>query len=140
MILAVDVDYKQNNEAIIAGILFENWESKEITKEVIVKIDKVEEYISGEFYKRELPCIMTLLDKLSKLPDSIIVDGYVYLNNNKKGLGGYLYEALNEKKPIIGVTKNSFKNISTDTYLYRSESKKPLFITSSGIEQQEAKK
>jgi len=97
MILAVDVDYKQNNEAIIAGILFENWESKEITKEVIVKIDKVEEYISGEFYKRELPCIMTLLDKLSKLPDSIIVDGYVYLNNNKKGLGGYLYEALDEK-------------------------------------------
>ena len=97
MILAVDVDYKQNNEAIIAGILFENWESKGITKEVIVKIDKVEEYISGEFYKRELPCIMTLLDKLSKLPDSIIVDGYVYLNNNKKGLGGYLYEALDEK-------------------------------------------
>ena len=51
-----------------------------------------------------------------------------------------MYDALDEKIPIIGVAKNSFQNISTDTYLYRGESKKPLFITSSGVEQQEAKK
>jgi deoxyribonuclease V len=140
MILAVDVDYKANNEAIIAGIIFENWEEKEIIKEVIVKIDNVEEYISGQFYKRELPCILALLERLPKLPDYIIVDGYVYLNDNKKGLGGYLYQSLDEKIPIIGVAKNSFQNISTDTYLYRGESKKPLYITSAGIEQKEAKK
>ena len=113
MILAVDVDYKENNEAIIAGILFENWEEKEIIKEVIVKIDKVEEYISGQFYKRELPCILTLLKKLEKLPDCIIVDGYVYLDENKKGLGGYLYQALDEKIPIIGVAPWGQDRLST---------------------------
>jgi len=36
------------------------------------------------FYKRELPCILKLLDKLEQPPSCIVVDGYVFLDGKKK--------------------------------------------------------
>jgi len=40
-------------------------------------VEKVEGYKSGEFYKRELPCIKALLEEHNLTPDCIIVDGFV---------------------------------------------------------------
>ncbi|MCJ8155622.1 hypothetical protein MKJ01_17835 [Chryseobacterium sp. SSA4.19] len=41
-----------------------------------------------------------------KVGDSIIVDGYVTLDNDGKlGLGGYLYDAMGQKVPVIGLAK-----------------------------------
>ena len=55
------------------------------------------------------------------------------------GLGAYLYEALNKEIKIIGVAKSEFRDILSDTYLYRGESKKPLYITSAGVDLEVAK-
>ena len=140
MILAVDVDYRKNNHAVIAGIVFKNWQDEEATKIIVTNLDNIEDYISGQFYKRELPCILKLLNEIQYTLKCIVIDGYVFLDENKKGLGAYLYEALDKKIPVIGVAKTAFKNISSDTYLYRGESKKPLYITAAGIELEEAKK
>ena len=30
MILAIDVDYRENNYAVIAGVMFENWQDKDV--------------------------------------------------------------------------------------------------------------
>ncbi|WP_333809340.1 endonuclease V [Flavobacterium sp.] len=135
MLLAIDVHYKEKYSKAV-GVFF-NWED-EIPKEIETTIiDEFAEYESGQFYKRELPCILQLLEKIDlKKVECIIVDGHVYINNNKTfGLGGHLYHSLNEKIPIIGVAKKSFVNTDKVSFpIFRGESKMPLYISSIGIE------
>jgi deoxyinosine 3'endonuclease (endonuclease V) len=136
MKLAVDVYYFEN-KAKIVGVLFENWED-EIPRNIISFYkDDIADYESGSFYKRELPCIIELLEKIDiKTIETILVDSFVYLDDNKKlGLGGHLYNYLEEKIPVIGVAKTSFHdNKKYAEELFRGESKKPLYISSAGIE------
>ena len=136
MILAFDT-YYYDNKAKTVCIAFSGWTENEnyiITSEIL---ENIEEYKPGEFYRRELPCILSLLKKydLSNV-EAIIVDGFVYLDDdNKLGLGGYLYKALENKIPVIGVAKTNFATIEKNKkLLLRGESTKPLYITSIGIE------
>lgn len=139
MILATDVHYF-DQYAIAAGVLFKSWGSADIEQLMTVKIDTIEPYESGQFYKRELPCLLTLLEKIEVKLDIIIVDGFVHLNANKKaGLGKYLYDAVGEKVAIIGVAKNAYTDAADNIQIYRGESKKPLYITAEGIELETAK-
>ncbi|AEW85768.1 endonuclease V [Flavobacterium columnare] len=135
MILAIDV-YYVNNTAKSVGVLF-NWEDTEPTEIIIDTKEGIEEYVPGEFYKRELPCIEALLKKipLEKI-EIIIIDGHIYVDDSLKyGLGGYVWELLDKKIPIIGVAKNAFhSNKSTVEPIYRGESKKPLYVSAIGIE------
>jgi len=140
MILAVDVDYKEEDKAVASGVLFDSWEDGLPTKTLSVSVNNVLPYESGQFYKRELPCILALLEKIEEKLDCIVVDGYVNLGKGKRGLGAYLFDALEGKTPIIGVAKNAFKDIEKDTFLYRGESKKPLYITSISMAIEDAKK
>lgn len=101
-----------------------------------MEIDHVEEYVSGSFYKRELPCLLALVEDLGENPEIIIVDGFVFLGKEQKaGLGKYLYDALGQKIAVIGVAKNSFEDSPKEQEVFRGESKKALFVTSVGIEQ-----
>ncbi|MEN0053310.1 MAG: endonuclease V [Mucilaginibacter sp.] len=139
MILAIDVYYRSNDAKAVA-VLF-NWDDAANQQVIVEIIDDAAEYIPGEFYKRELPCILKLLEKIDlNLVDAIIVDGYVYVDNNMQyGLGGKLWEALLEKVPIIGVAKTSFyRNKETVNELRRGESLNPLYISSIGIDVNEA--
>jgi len=71
----------------------------------------------------------------------VVIDGYVWLGEpNHYGLGLYLYDALYKKVPIIGVAKNRFKDTPKECELFRGSSKKPLFITSVGVDLESAKK
>ncbi|WP_347053489.1 endonuclease V [Flavobacterium olei] len=140
MILAFDT-YYFDGKAKTVCLEFEKWNESENFKIYSEVINNVEEYIPGEFYKRELPCILSLLKQIDlSTVDVIIVDGFVYLHDDKKyGLGGYLYEKLNKQIPIIGVAKTNFASIEINKKsLLRGESKKPLYITSIGIDLDEA--
>jgi deoxyribonuclease V len=140
MILAFDT-YYFDNKAKTVCLEFENWSEDKNFKVHTEIIDNVSEYIPGEFYKRELPCIISLLNQIDlENIEAIIVDGFVYLDDDKKhGLGGHLYEKLNGKIPIIGVAKTNFASIEKDKKpLLRGDSAKPLFITSIGIDLEEA--
>ncbi len=138
-ILATDV-YYQENKAVAAGVLFNNWDDREPISQLTVPIDRVMNYEPGQFYKRELPCLWELLQQFKDLPTYIIVDGYVYLDDAKKpGLGKHLYDALQAKSIVIGVAKNRFKDISKESELLRGASQKPLYITAAGISEVEAK-
>ncbi|WDF59255.1 endonuclease V [Flavobacterium sp. KACC 22758] len=140
MILAFDT-YYFDNKAKTVCLEFENWNEDKNFKVHAEIIDNVSEYIPGEFYKRELPCILSLLNQIDlKNIETIIVDGFVYLDDDKKyGLGGHLYEKLNNEIPIIGVAKTNFASIEKDKKaLLRGDSAKPLFITSIGIDLEEA--
>lgn len=140
MILAFDTYYFDSKAKTIC-LEFEQWKESENFKVHTEIIENVEEYIPGEFYRRELPCIISLLNQIDlKNIEAIIVDGFVYLDDDKKyGLGGYLYEKLNKQIPIIGVAKTNFASIEKDKKaLLRGDSIKPLFITAIGIDLEEA--
>ena len=140
MKLAIDV-YYYNDKAKSVGGLFNDWEDQAPTKIISTNSYDILEYESGSFYKRELPCILDLLKQVDKPNiDTIIIDGYVYLNDEGKGgLGYFLYQQLDRQIPIIGVAKKAFYNndIFVDK-IYRGESLSPLYITSIGVDLNEA--
>ena len=72
--------------------------------------------------------------------EAIIIDGFVFLDdNNKLGLGGHLYKSLGTKIPIIGVAKTNFATIDKEKKsVYRGNSKNPLYITAIGINVEDA--
>lgn len=132
MILATDVHYSDST-AVAAGVLFQNWSDAEPQEEYVCKIPSVESYESGSFYKRELPCILTLLQKYKLTVDCIVIDGYVYLDNHSRpGLGKYLFDALGGTVTVVGVAKSSFPGISTESEIVRGKSQNPLYVTSTG--------
>jgi len=139
MVLAIDVHYK-DTYAKVVGVLFQ-WEDSVPVEVITTTINTVDDYIPGEFYKRELPCILKLLEQVTlKELEAIIVDGHVYVDNeNSYGLGGYLYEALDEKVPVIGVAKNRFaKANKTYAEVYRGTSRKPLCVSTINYKQEKA--
>lgn len=136
MIVAFDTYYYENSAKTV-GIGFHNWTDNEFA---IIKseiIEGVSDYEPGKFYKRELPCILSLLNKfeISGIM-TIIVDGYTTIDNQgKNGLGGYLYESLDRKTPVVGVAKNRFKlNSKNAKEILRGNSSNPLFISALGID------
>ena len=75
MKLAIDVGYHDTG-ATAAGVLFENWNDARPHKEIRAKITEVAEYESGQFYKRELPCIAKLLRLVKVESDTIACQLY----------------------------------------------------------------
>ena len=132
MILAVDVQYV-SAKGVAAGVLFENWDSSEAIDEFVSIVDIDSEYVPGQFYKRELPCILTLLKEHALSPDIILVDGYVFLDDDETpGLGKYLYDALNSRTVVIGVAKNRYSGIGEQHAVYRGGSNNPIYVTAAG--------
>ena len=140
MIVAIDVHYKENTAKAV-GALIQNWDDAAAVQHVIRYIDSVAEYEPGSFYKRELPCIMAVLNQIDlSTVTYIIVDGFVLLDDlGKPGLGAYVYESINHKVPVIGVAKSNFhQNLKNVIPVLRGESNNPLYVTAVGVELQQA--
>jgi deoxyribonuclease V len=136
--LAIDI-YYYKTYAKCVGLLF-LWEDEVPTKVIEATVDGVADYVPGEFYKRELPCVMAVIDQVRKYKvDCIILDSHVQLGEGKKGLGEYVYEAVDQKYPIIGVAKSSFHgNAEFVREVRRGESENPLYVSAVGCDLYEA--
>ena len=137
-IACIDVGYTESESkpttAIAACVIINDWRDTAPASEHVVRVDEVQDYQPGEFYRRELPCIHAVLLELSSPPSYIVVDGYVWLNDeNQPGLGAYLYRSLGNEIPVVGVAKNPIKRSEFATELRRGSSVRPLYITSVGI-------
>lgn len=136
MLLAIDVYYAKNGMALAVGVLF-NWGDSEPQQIIQTQLENIADYEPGAFYKRELPCLLSVINKVDILMlEAIIIDGYVYLDNNKQaGLGKHLYDKLAQKIAVIGVAKTSyFNNQQTVVEVYRGESQNPLYVSSVGYD------
>ena len=139
MILATDVQYAQSS-ATAAGILFTHWQSTQAHSQVVAHVDTIAPYEPGLFYKRELPCLLALINQVDTQLSTIVVDGYVSLGSgNKPGLGMHLYNALDQRIPVKGVAKNKFESTPTVCEILRGNSQKPLFVTAVGTSLEYAK-
>lgn len=134
MFAALDVDYK-NNQAQAACVLFQQWTDDASAAEWTESHAPIEEYRPGLFYQRELPCLLAVLKKVPATLEGIVVDGYVWLNDETRpGLGAHLYQALDQTVPVIGVAKTHFLGSQATRPLLRGASRRPLFISAAGID------
>ena len=138
MIACVDVHYR-GTSAIAACLLFEKWSDDRPASEIVVQIGEVEAYVSGRFFRRELPCLLAVLRALDQPPHAIIIDGYVWLGDQRNpGLGAYLYEALGLKSAVIGVAKTMFVGVKLACEVTRGRSLSPLYVSAAGMQLSEA--
>lgn len=135
MILAFDTYYFYHKAKTVC-LAFEQWTDKKPVEVYSQVLEGVAPYTPGEFYRRELPCILGLLRTIDLTGvEAIIVDGFVVLDDSgKPGLGAHLYEALDKKIPVIGVAKTSFATLRHSIRnVLRGNSTRPLYITAIGI-------
>jgi deoxyribonuclease V len=136
MIAAFDVHYLRDERASAAAVLFHNYTDAESAMEFVGLTDGVSPYIPGQFYRRELPCILSLLEQFDQAPDEMLIDGYVMLGD-RPGLGQHLFESFSGKIPVIGVAKSKYRS-SSGVEVFRGGSKRPLYVTSAGVDPHEA--
>lgn len=138
MHICVDV-YYTDQLAIASGAVFEHWGDASSADDIIVTANNVQPYVPGQFYKRELGPICELIKQVSYNLNTVIIDGLVWLNDAKTpGLGAYLYDALEQQVPVIGVAKNRFKDSEAAVEVLRGQSERPLFVTAAGVEREQA--
>ena len=136
MIAAFDVHYLEDGSASAAVVLFSDYRDSEPMESYTHILTKTEEYIPGEFYRRELPCILTMLNQIKEEPDEIVIDGYVMLAD-KPGLGWHIFESLKRRIPVIGVAKSEFFGAKA-AKVFRGRSTNPLYVTSAGVNLKDA--
>ena len=136
MIAAFDVYYLENGYASGAAVLFSDYRDAEPLAEYTQLLPGTADYSPGEFYKRELPCILTLLGQINEVPDEMVVDGYVMLGK-KPGLGQHLFNFFDGKIPVVGVAKSKFEGAG-GIEVFRGGSIHPLYVTSAGVNLQKA--
>jgi deoxyribonuclease V len=133
MIACVDVDYRLDG-AVSACVLFRSWGDANSAGERVALIPQVEPYQPGQFYRRELPCLLTVLAPVSELLEVVVVDGYVWLEDETKpGLGARLHEALSRRVPVVGVAKTRFAGAAA-VEVRRSGSRRPLYVSAAGMD------
>lgn len=140
MKLAVDTYYYSDTLAFTVGVLFDRWTDDEPAEIISSICTKFSSYIPGEFYKRELPCVLGLLEKvdMDKI-ETIIVDGFLRLRFNdgteKDGLGKKLFDSLNMPGlKIIGLAKSDFcRTGEISASLLRGSAVNPLWVQGIGL-------
>jgi deoxyribonuclease V len=134
----LDVHYRPDG-AVAACVLFREWPDVAPADELVARFPPTSEpYTPGELYKRELPFLLAVIGRVKDALDGIVVDGYVWLDEEgRPGLGARLWEALSQKTPVVGIAKTRF--LGGPAYeVVRGRSLSPLFVTAAGIEPERA--
>lgn len=131
MILAVDVYYDDEHDwACAAGVVFEHWDDERPVEELTARLEVLAPYRSGQFYRRELPCILpiVLAARQRHEIDTVVIDGYVDLGERRPGLGRVLAAHLKGAVRVIGVAKTAYRG-ATPERVKRGSSERPLYVT-----------
>src|SRR6187402_1532849 len=122
VIACLDVHYFDAS-ACAAAVLFRDWPDAVAVAEHAVPVPEIQPYEPGAFFKRELPCLLAVLQNLPPI-ETIIIDGYVWLDE-RPGLGAHFYQALKERVPVIGVAKTRYRGADPVCEVMRGASQRP---------------
>ena len=125
----MDVDYRTMG-AVAAGLWFRGWTGGTADYQAIASFPAVAAYEPGQFYRRELPCLLGVLERGPRA-DVVLVDGYVWLGNGAAGLGAHLHTAIG--KVVVGVAKTRFAGTTDAVAVCRGGSRSPLFVSAVGM-------
>jgi deoxyribonuclease V len=74
MIACVDVHYRDAS-ASAACLVFADWANELVVERATVNLDQIAPYEPGQFFRRELHCILAVLGTLKSSPRIIVIDG-----------------------------------------------------------------
>lgn len=111
------------------------WDATQPLSEFTHRAGPQADYQPGEFYKRELPLLLSVLAMLPRKPETIVIDGYVWLGvEDRKGLGAHLHAALGGTSAVVGIAKTQFHGASYwAAEVRRGSSDSPLYVTAAGL-------
>lgn len=136
--VCLDVDYA-DDAAVAACVGFCDWEDAAATFELCRSFPGAPAvYEPGEFFRRELPYLRATLESLEAPPALVVVDGFVWLDGGRPGLGAHLHEALGGTVAVVGVAKRPFHQAAGAVPILRGASHVPLFVSAVGLDLQEA--
>ena len=81
--ISLDVKYHNDDYAVIGYVLFEAHQSAEAIQTGQVVHQGVAPYESGQFYKRELPCLLHALSEVPYPLSLIYIDANVWLGEDR---------------------------------------------------------
>jgi deoxyribonuclease V len=138
-IACLDAAYHRT-AAAVAGALIRSWDAKGASQTLVRRFDRPPGgYEPGAFYKRELPLLLSIISDFGEPIEVIVIDGYVWLDaKGVPGLGGHLFSSLGRRIPVVGIAKTRYRNDTWSISVFRGASRRPLFITSAGIQASEA--
>lgn len=137
MIAALDVYYRPNGTAKAVCLLFGQFDASRPDAVFEAILPEVADYQPGEFYRRELPCLIEVLQQVDlSTVGCLLIDGYVFLDDSgKPGLGWHLHQHFGGRLPVIGVAKTSFhNNLLHVRPVLRGISRNPLYVSSIGMD------
>ena len=135
MIACIDADYR-DAEAITACVAIRDFaDETPVFERVVRSPHPPQPYEPGSFYLRELPGVLAVLAATGDV-STVIIDGYVWLGADRPGLGARLFAEVNV--PVIGVAKTRFKDNDRAIEVTRGGSSRPLYVTSAGIDVDDA--
>jgi deoxyribonuclease V len=129
----LDAAYTETSSGA-ACVLFAAWNSAAPLRVMLAHRGEAAAYEPGAFYKRELPLLLAVVHELERLPCTIIVDGYVWLDAGKPGLGAKLHRALNGLASVVGVAKTRFAGAVACIPVLRGTSRNPLYVSAVGMD------
>lgn len=135
--LAIDSYYYSDTNCYTVGLVFDQWNSKEPLYILESTVTEFSPYVPGKFWKRELPGILSIIQKINLLEfDTILLDGFTGLIDSSgirsSGLGEKLEANINmhSRLSIIGVAKTLFgKSDLCSSPVYRGQAKTPLWVS-----------
>lgn len=130
---AIDVCYEQSRW-MAACVVFADWQDGKPAEVVFASGAYPRPYRPGRFYERELPCLVSVLQRADREFEAIVIDGYVHLKpGSGRGLGARLFDSLPYSPAVVGVAKNPLKIADRYVPIHRGRSKRPLFISATGL-------
>lgn len=139
LIACIDADYR-DAEAITACVAIRAWGDETSALERVVRSPHTPQpYVPGSFYLRELPGTLAVLEAVNvaaaardEVVSVVVIDGYVWLGQDRPGLGARLFEEIGV--PVIGVAKTRFHDNALAVPLVRGASARPVYVTSAGVD------
>ncbi len=128
-IACTDVAYHPTH-AVAAALWFHGWSAAALDHEATCRLPPAAPYEPGQFYRRELPCLLRVLE-LGPRARIVVVDGYVWLAHGAPGLGARLHEAIGGI--VVGVSKTRFAGATDAVEVRRGRSRRPLLVSAIGM-------
>jgi deoxyribonuclease V len=131
-VAVLDVHYHAAG-ARAACVVAPRWDSEKASEERVCALAEVAAYQPGEFYRRELPCLLAVLAQVAQALGVLVVDAYVDLDADKPGLGAHLHEALGGRIAVVGIAKTLYRG-GRATPVLRGSSVRPLLVSARGMD------
>lgn len=137
MIGIFDVAY-HGDVAVVGCVTLVTFADSTPTKEWAVEAGPVGPYVPGQFWLRELAPLRLGISSAGAL-SVCVIDAYVDLGQHRTpGLGRIVH--VETGIPVIGVAKTRYAGTPKEYEVLRGSSNRPLYVSSAGIDPEEAKR